>query len=51
MEIKISVKSYEQLEKFREAYFKETGTWLKDYDEIINVMFKLLDFYVENGYL
>ena len=49
MEIKISEKSYEQLQEFRKFYFRETGTWLEDYNAIINVIFKLLDFYVEGA--
>lgn len=49
MDIIISVKSYEQLNQFRKVYYKNTGTWLEDYNAIINVMFKLLDFYVEGA--
>ena len=44
MEIKISERSYEQLEDFREAYYENTGTWLKDYNEIIDKMKELAEF-------
>ena len=49
MEIKISEKSWEQLNQFRRAYYNGTGTWLKDYNAIINVMFKMLDMYIVDG--
>ena len=47
MEIKISEKSYEQLEEFRKAYYNKTGTWLEDYNAIINVMSKMINHYAE----
>ena len=51
MDITISVKSLEQLNQFRRAYYNGTGTWLKDYNAIINVMFKMLDMYIVDGWL
>ena len=47
MEIKISVKSYEQLDNFRKIYYSKTGLWLKDYNAIINKMTKIIDSYSE----
>ena len=47
MEIKISERSYEQLEEFRKSYYKNTEIWLQDYNAIINVMSKMINHYVE----
>lgn len=47
MDIIISVKSLEQLNQFRKAYYKKTGIWLEDYNAIINVMSKMIDYYTE----
>ena len=47
MDIIISVKSLEQLNQFRKAYYNKTGTWLEDYNAIINVMSKMINHYVE----
>ena len=44
MDIIISVKSYEQLNQFRKVYYKNTGTWLEDYNAIITKMMELAEF-------